>query len=447
MLWGCDMALQKVRICKAPPGIILTWFEAHADFRDRGMAALRRDEDGNLTLDRGIQFAGDRKLRVRVSQHSRVISCNRQARSTVRDAEVAIEEDDTIEDEILQARDSLFDEELHAELHREARHLTNQGVTCIGDIIQLPFEATKSIQIDLVDIDDEATEACEDYTISTGISIVLRVLLSHAHHQNIQRRSRPPPPLAQGTMPRPVYQILKPMIEHLQSRLNLQSCLEFASGLAKTLNTAGLAFSFEESTSTPSNIPEDVKALLKADTPATESLVRSMIAPLQPSVIFHPPSSQSSIKLDLTTNLFKPDFGTTYQITVNSLSPTSQTATLPETMQLTTISDAQKQILHVLTVDLVDYIDTESAGWTIVDPHTGTLSREYETGEGKLESMSIRVSVQAQGLTIQWAQRYEDDDDVRTGSKSWQHTKGEVGEMANNKSLLDTIRQLAINQG
>ena len=409
------------------------------------MAALRRDEEGNVTLDRGIQFTGDRRLRVRVLQHGKVISCNRQARSTVRDAEVAIEEEDTIEDEILQARDSLFDEELHAELHREARHLTNQGVTCIGDVIQLPFEATKSIQIDLVDIDDEATVVCEDSTISTGIAIVLRVLLSHAHHQNIQRRSRPPPPLAQNKMPRPVYQILKPMIEHLQNRLNLHSCLEFGNALAKILDTAGLAFKVEESTSMPFNIPEDLKALLKADTAATESLVRSMIAPLQPYITFHPPSSQSTIKLGLTTNLFKPDFGTTYQITVNYFTPTSQTATLPETMQVAAISDAQKQILHVLMVDLVDYIDTESAGWTIVDPHTGTLSREYETAEGKLESMSIRVSVQAQNLTLQWAQRSEDDDDVRTGVMSWQHTTRETREATDNKSLLDTVRQLAIN--
>ena len=407
------------------------------------MAALRRDEDGNLTLDRGIQFTGDRKLRVRVFQQGKVISCNRQARPTVQDPEEAIEED-SIEDEILQARDSLFDEELHAELHREARHLTSQGVTCIGDAIQLPFEATKSIQIDLVDIDDEATVACEDSTISTGISIVLRVLLSHAHHQNIQRRSRPPPPLTQGKIPRPVYQILKPMVEHLQNRSNLQSCLVFARGLAEIMDTAGLAFRLEESTSAPFNIPEDMKALLKADTPATESLVRSMIAPLRQHMTLHPPSSQSSIKLGLTTNLFQPDFGTTYQITVNSFTPTSQTATLPETMQLSTISDAQKQIMHVLTVDLVDYIDTESAGWTIVDPHTGTLSREYETAEGKLESMSIRVCLQAQGLTLQWAQRSEDDDDVRTGSKSWQHHTREGGGMEDDKSLLDTVRQLAI---
>lgn len=426
--------------------VILTSFEAHADFRNRGMAALRRDEDGNLTLDRGIHFTGDRKLRVRVFQQGKVVNCNRQARSTVQDPEEAIEED-SIEDEILQARDSLFDEELHAELHREARHLTSQGVTCIGDVIQLPFEANKSIQIDLVDIDEEATVACEDSTISTGISIVLRVLLSHAHHQNIQRRSQPPPPLIQGKTPRPLYQILKPMIEHLQNRLNLQSCLDFASGLAKIMHNAGLAFRVEESTSTPFNIPQDLKSLLKADTAATESLVRSMISPLQPSITLHTPSSQSSIKLGLTTNLFKPDFGTTYQITVKAFTPTSQTATLPETMQLTTFSDAQKQIRHALTVDLVDYIDTEFTGWTIVDPHTGTLSREYEIAEGKLESMSIRVSVQAQGLILQWAQRSEDDDDVRTGAKSWQHPTREVGGMEDHKSLLDTVRQLAINQG
>lgn len=177
---------------------MLTLLEAHADFRDRGMAALRRDEDGNITLDRGLRFSGDRKLRVQVFQHGRVIGCNRLSRPVVGDSEEAIEED-FVEDEIRQARDSLFDEELHAELHREARHLINQGVTCIDDVIHMPFELDKSIQIDLVDSDDPVPiDLEEDDIIPNGISITLHILLSHAHHQNLRRRSRPPLPLTEG---------------------------------------------------------------------------------------------------------------------------------------------------------------------------------------------------------------------------------------------------------
>ena len=410
------------------------------------MAALRRDGDGNMTLDRGIRFSGDRKLRVQVLQHGKVISCNHPLRPAARDDEEAIEED-SIEDEILQARDSLFDEELHAELHREARHLINQGVTCIGDVISMPFELDKSIQIDLVDIDDPVPlDFEENEMIPNGISVALHILLAHAHHQNLHHRSRPPPPLTEGKTARPVYQLLKPIIEQLRHKTNLQACRDIVTSLAQTMEAAGLVLRFEDTTTAPLNIPKDLATLLNAETPATESLIRSMVAPLHSYFTLHPPSSHTSHKIEILTNLFPPIFGTTYRSTVESSAPDTGTATLPPTIQFGSISDLQNHIMHVVTVGLVERIATESAGWTIVDHHTGMLSRDTETGDGKLKSMSIRVLLQSKMLTLQWAQRSEDDESVHRGSKQWQNTSDDSTRSADDESLLNTIRHLAVAQ-
>lgn len=425
---------------------MLTPLEAHADFRDRGMAALRRDEDGNITLDRGLRFSGDRKLRVQVLQNGRVISCNRLSGAMVGDAEEAIEED-SIEDEIRQARDSLFDEELQAELHREARHLINQGVTCIGDVIQMPFGLDKSIQIDLVDSDDPVPiDLEEDDMIPNGISIALHILLSHAHRQNLRRRSRPPPPLTESQTPRPVYQLLKPIIEQLRHKTNIQACRDIVTGLTRTMQAAGLVLRLEETTTTPLNIPKDLKTFMNAEAPATETLIRSMVAPLHSYFTLQPPSSHTSHKIEIFTNLFPPNFGTTYRSTVEPSVPDKGTATLPPTMQFTSISDLQNHIMHVVTADLVEHIATESAGWTIVDSHTGMLSRDIETSDGKLKSMSIRVLPQPKMLTLQWAQRSEDNEDVGRGVKQWHDTTDDSMRAANERSLWDTISHLAVAQ-
>ena len=411
---------------------------AHADFRDRGMAALRRDDDGNISLDRGLKFAGDRKLRVRILQHGTIISCSRLS-TLATDAEEAIE-DDSIEEQILQARNSLFDEELYAELHREARNLTNQGVNCIGDSIQLPYESDKSIQIDLIDIDDIASEGPgkEDW-IPTGIDIALHVLLSHAHRQNLRRRSAPPPPLNEGKRPRPIYQILKPIIEHLRHRTNIQSCTNFLTDLTKTLATADLTLTLQQDTTSSWNIPAN---LTSPQTNPTETLLQSLTAPPQSTFTLSLPSS--TLTLTLLTNLFPPSYGTTYHSTLSPSTPETLTAKLPPTTSLTSASDLEAHIIHILTVDLVDHIRSSLPGWSVEDQHTGVLSRTFENGsdEGGMESVTVRVIVEARRLVLEWMDHVEEEGKKRAKQRVvWEQGIGDP------KGLLDIVGGIGARGG
>ena len=410
---------------------------AHSDFRDRGTAALRRDEDGDISLDRGVQYYGNRKLRVRVLHHGKVVGCNNLSRSANSDPDEAME-DDSIESEILQARDSLFDEELHAELHREALHLTNQGVTCIDEIIQLPYEADKIIQIELIDFDSPEPGAFGDEDVTAAaVSVTLRILLSHAHRENLRRRSQPPPALTDQKSHRPVYQMLKPILEQMQHRTNCQAAHVGIAQLIRALATALPLLEIPDIGMELPGLRENLANLSNGDSPATEALIRCMIAPLHSSTSIKLPFTPARFKVEVNTNLFPPMFGTTYQFNIEHPDPSSATDTLPPTMRFTTLPDLLTYMTHVLTLELVAYISTESAGWTIVDRHMGMLSREYVTKGGKLESMSIRISLKDDELRLQWAQRTEENDSVKSGVVKWRD--GEASE----KGLLEIVKALA----
>ena len=184
--------------------------EAHTDFRDRGLAALRRDEDGMLSLDRGLRSSRYRRLQVRILQRGAPIGASKEK---LEDSEKG----SVIARQILQARDSIFDEELHLEIHREARNLLNQDVRCKGSKVLVPFEQDKQIELDLVDAEQKASEPqTGSHVAADSILIVLRLLLCQAHRQNLQNRSQVPPPLrGEGSRPRPVYSILKPIMATL----------------------------------------------------------------------------------------------------------------------------------------------------------------------------------------------------------------------------------------
>ena len=207
-------------LCRLPRerhtlGVRYGFAEAHADFRDRGLGALRRDEDGNLSLDRGIRSGQYKRLRVRILQRGTPIASSTEK---LQDNE----EGSAIARQILQARDSIFDEELHMEIHREARNLLSQDVQCKGSKVLIPFERDKQVEVDLVDAEHDDDESqLGSHIASDTILIALRLLLSQAHRQNLRNRSQVPPPLrGEGTRPRPVYAILKPIMETLSKGEN-----------------------------------------------------------------------------------------------------------------------------------------------------------------------------------------------------------------------------------
>ena len=159
---------------------------------------------------RGVRAGRYRRLRVRILQKGAPVATSTEK---LQDNE----QGSAIARQILQARDSIFDEELHMEIHREARALLSQDLRCKGSKVLMPFEGDKQVEVDLVDSEQPDGEPrLGSHVAADAILIALRLLLSQAHRLNLRNRSQVPPPLrGEGTRPRPVYAILKPIVEML----------------------------------------------------------------------------------------------------------------------------------------------------------------------------------------------------------------------------------------
>lgn len=324
-----------------------------------------------------------RRLQIRILENGLPIAVDEKA------AEVNTEHM-PIERLILQARNSIFDEELHHELNREARNLVNQGVRCVNDAITLPCEAEKQIEIDLVPLGDkdlaisqtDASSASRetpqgDDIILKSIAISLRILLSHAHHQILAQRSHPPPPIRGTKPPRPIYPILKPILEILRHRSDVQTTRTFLTNLNKHLSAATLNFDIEESPISP-NLTNLPFLAASENTSATEALVKSLITPLHTSTIIHLPSDLTTVKLELHTSFDPPTVGTVYQATILSSPPTSSLPSLPQSMHFSSPSALEDHILHLMKLDIISFISTNLAaesGWTTISSHDGQLFR------------------------------------------------------------------------
>ena len=353
-----------------------------------------------------------------------------------------------IEKLILQARNSIFDEELYHELNREACNLANQGVRCIGDAISLPYGAERQIEIDLTPIGVTDIETSQDNSSNIGrntptsdiiiiksISMSLRILLSHAHNQNLARRSQPPPPIRETKTSRPIYAILKPTLEMIRHRSDVQDMRAFLGNLRKTFLEASLNFKIEDSNIAPDlkNLPTSATSIT---TSVTDALVDFFTAPFRSSMTILCPSSFTSIKIEVHTNFFPPTFGTSYHATIISFPPTSPLADLPQIMQFSTTSTLENHILHLLTLDLVWLIFTSpgsNSNWATVSFHEGRLVSKSR--ERKI-TRTFTILVEKDRLTLAW-------DGVGGGTSSSHTLRWGTGEEAAylGKGLLAIIDQ------
>jgi mediator of RNA polymerase II transcription subunit 17, fungi type len=173
------------------------------------------------------------------------------------------EDSASIENLILQARNSVYEEELFYELSREARQLANQGVRTVDDTIVLSLGETTQILIDLIPV-GEATRTdseqpqplCDtsDDDIAQGIALALRILLSYAHRVNLKRRSQIPPPIDRKR-PIPPHFILHPILAHLLHQQALRALKSLLDSLVAPAAAAGLRASYSLSTYTNCTSP------------------------------------------------------------------------------------------------------------------------------------------------------------------------------------------------
>ncbi|KAL8929162.1 MAG: hypothetical protein Q9172_000597 [Xanthocarpia lactea] len=377
--------------------------EAHPAFRDRGLAALKRDADGNVELDGGQRWQGEKRLRVRVIEDGRILAkCENPP--APRDG------DKSLTQQLLHARNSLFDEELYHELNREARNLVSQEVRCIGGSICFPYHGDSQIEISLVDkaVDEPFEELSEASIIPAAIGMTLRLLLSHAHRQNLQRRSLSPPPITDTLTARPSYALLRPILEIIQHHSMRKAIQTDFNGLTIALSRAGLASSMEETSS--SLALNRVLDGLPNDISTAQTLVDRLIRAHHSKMTLSLP--KTILTLDVHTSVFPPTFGTSFQLTNTSSTPGSAVADMPHTLHFASSEKLRKHVWYIACLDIIMALRLSALGtrWTMPSRYQAELQRKNEASKQKDR---LSVSVDQEGLKVTWITNGQ------TGSQVW----------------------------
>ncbi|CAN6669404.1 mediator of RNA polymerase II transcription subunit 17 [Trichomonascus vanleenenianus] len=211
-------------------GVKFGYGDAGSDYRDKGVAILKRKSDGNVAF----KFDMEKRrhvVRVSIYEDKTFVGC-----SAYKDILVP---EQSVHDEICNARTLIFEEELFFEIVREARRLSAHRVNVVDGKVVIGLQ-DQTIEIEHVDPqadeeeEDMVDEAAgdkpseseevsmkpDDTTYSIQADLIcntFRLLLCHTHRKNLTKRRSVPDPLVSKskTIPSPPL-ILRPVIAHIQ---------------------------------------------------------------------------------------------------------------------------------------------------------------------------------------------------------------------------------------
>ena len=370
------------KICRLPRerqalGVQYGFLEATPVFRDQGLASLRRSEDGSLLLDKGIIPTGFRYVRVRVKQGSRISSSTRPSAPASIDTE-------TVEHRILQARDSVFEEELFHELVREARAMASCGVTTRQDLIQIPASDGLEILLDLVDKDEDTSAELEssnsDSLLADGLAHSMRILLAFAHRQNLHRRTQIPPPLAPKKRAIPEYHLIRPALAYFQHLSHVRWLETFLQDISGVLRSSGL----DAPELTTNTFANGTYNSFPSSAPPVEALVQKFLMPIESMFHGRLLTPGSNFTIIVRTNLSAPPFGTAYDVSF-CFPPFSE---LKSPGRLCLKDQVEAAVSHILLLDIVAKISAQELPtlknssvtdaskarvWDPIYPHLGEL--------------------------------------------------------------------------
>lgn len=362
-------------------------------YRERGLAPLRRADHGRLTLDRGLVPYRPRAVRVRVRNGGNVTGGSRFSTFVTR-----CEKDDPIEKRILQARDTLFEEELFHEVNRESRILASSGVTTRQNQVQFSVSEDQEVILDLIDIDDvdesiSVPHIPEHDVLADSVSHALHILLSYAHRLNYRRRTQFPPPLTKTPRSTPEYRLLRPVIALIRHNAYVHRIGTYLRNTHQVLNSAGIDTTYTPQPFLSLNFTHKIAQAL----PTIDNLLADLLAPLESQFSATLANQGSSFTVTARTSSRDPLLSTEYEFSIHL--PDYPHTQPPARLGLQ--DEVEELITHLVRLDLCSYIsristkhmkasalysskndsssllqttDSQPGIWTTTFPHTGELS-------------------------------------------------------------------------
>ncbi|KAL9580471.1 MAG: hypothetical protein Q9212_004477 [Teloschistes hypoglaucus] len=414
-------------VCRLPRekhtlGVRFGFSEAHAEFRDRGLAALRRGTEGKIELDRGPRWQKDQRLIVRLLKDG-------SSAATSERSQAASDDDQPLTRDLLRARNSLFDEELYHEINREARNLVNQGVRCIGSAVRLPFRNDTEIEIDLVPMDEDNEAVSDESAVPSAILMALRILLSHAHHQNHMLRSRLPPPITDSQPPRPFYSLLRPILELNQHNLTSREAKHLLGNLKRVTSAASIPFMFAQTAS--SNLFRVPDEMLNTKANTIETLMNHLTSSHHTQMTLHLPSNYTTLTLDIHTSILPPNLGTSLQLSTATAAVDSAIAQMPHTLHFPTLDNLWKHVEFITSLDIVALLQASERVPKWLAPKSPYEAYMVGKNPKTAQKDQLGFSFEAGGLKVVWCKG------EKTGSHGWAAEK--EGRKIPGRGLIDMV--------
>ncbi|KAI3544879.1 RNA polymerase II mediator complex component SRB4 [Colletotrichum filicis] len=198
------------------------------------LAPLRRGDDGSALLQHGRVGSGCQRLAITVSR-----SGEPSGRLAVG---ASVPDSALLPDRVLEARNTIFAQELWHELHREAHSLASYGVRADNNSINFHPSSGPSLTLELETLEDSAATvgASPDNVLAEATHLGLHILLSHAHRLNELQRLRPTPPHQRRNQTQNQYHLLRPIIAKILYDRSVEQVTSFAGDLTRVLRQAGV---------------------------------------------------------------------------------------------------------------------------------------------------------------------------------------------------------------
>lgn len=156
-----------------------------------------------------------------------------------------------LQDRVLEARNTIFAQELWHQLHREAHSLASYGVRASNSSITFNPASGPSLTLELETLEDIANTVGDhpDNKLAEATHLGLHIFLSHAHRLNELQRLRPAPPHQRGHQSQNQYHLLRPIVARILHDRSIEQATRFAGDLTSILRQSGVdAASFSLST-------------------------------------------------------------------------------------------------------------------------------------------------------------------------------------------------------
>ncbi|UNI13795.1 RNA polymerase II mediator complex subunit [Purpureocillium takamizusanense] len=278
--WEEVMSVKKAgwSMCRVPQerhtlGVRFGFSEAAAEFKNNGLAPMRRSEDGSIELDLGRLGGVSEGLVVTYEKDDKIVGRSVPWRRSP--------DDPLLESRVLESRNTIFSQELWHELTREARTLAAYDVRLQGSRLTCKVDESSKITIELLPL--EACPSPDDSLAENGTTemtlLSLHILLSYAHRYNELMRTRPIPPHVSRARGQQTYALLRPIIARLKSNISIRACTEYVGDLVGALQKAGLPSSFTLRTPQLSMIESGASGPNQQS--GAQTLVRNMLQPLE----------------------------------------------------------------------------------------------------------------------------------------------------------------------